>query len=600
MNVFTSPNHRHAVRIRSYLAVPLVLLSVSAAYPATRTWDGDTSTNFAAAGNWEGGVAPSLTTTNDVAEFTGAVAPTNQPNWGLGATNAIGGIVGGDSYATILNLNTSTTQNVVLGSGGIDTGTQLFTLTATSSSDIVRLDISVNQTWTVGEGGLLIDGSGDPDTTLQLIGSGTLTKSGSGDLTWNGGGSNTLQSLVITEGSVIHAGGGRIVNNTGGSITLDGATALLRQNGGNIGGGGTPTTITVGAGGGTFQSTSGPSHTWSANNTVSGIGDFTLDMQFMPASGNLNINGDNSGYSGVFTIANTGINNRKVTIGNADALGDGLAATHGLDVQAAGSDSAAVSISNGINANVGTLSGNSAAIISSADGASNVATLTVNQHESATYAGRFSRGTVAGGTFNLVKSGTGALTLSGDSSSTWDKGGVTINAGTMLVAADYVLGTSQVTVALNNAALASDVTGRILANTITTAGSGSIIDPTGTLTFGGLNATLGMTLSLDSGELLNVAGSFSGAGTDGFVLDLSAGFATGSPVTVVTFGAQSGVDSADFVLSAAASSLYTLDSVTVDGDSVDIVLSAIPEPATCALLIGGLATVFLARRRREA
>lgn len=557
---------------------------MGAASAATIVWNGASSTNIATNGNWVGGVAPALTMAGDEASFTGA-SETNPATWGLGATNVIDGIMSGNSYAPTLTFSAGGSNRTVdLGATGIDTGSQLFTLlgTGTTSTRQITMQVNTNQTWSIGSGGLQV--TNGTNGNFVFSGSATLTKSGVGDLTW-GGGSSGLAGLAITSGSVLAASaGGQFVSNAlPGIITLDGATALIRQNAalGNR-------TLVINSGGGTFQATNG-NQNWTTSNQFSGSGNFTIDLSLLAASsGGLSISNSNTGYTGNLTIK-SGLTADKITATNGSALGDGSSANHTVTINDSDSAGDSISIGNGINLTIGSLTGNANAVIATSAGAANVATLTVNEHSNTTYSGIFSRGATAGGTFNLTKNGSSTWTLSGNSLSTWDKGAVTLNAGTTQVAANQVFGSSVVTVALNAATLSSDVTGRSIGNTVTTGGATSGINPTGTFTLGALNAANGFTLQMDPGELLSITGLLTGStASSGIILDLSSGFTTGSAVSVMSYGSSSGLDASDFALSSAAASLYSLSGIVFSGGNVEITLLTIPEPSIGkAWIVGG-------------
>ncbi|CAN5385933.1 hypothetical protein BH09VER1_BH09VER1_07480 [soil metagenome] len=593
------PLNRRSVSASLPLVLSGLLVSLTLSQAATFTWSGSNNTVITANNNWFGGTAPVLTnaTSVDVMDFTGVATPANQPTWATAATNSIGGIVTGNSYATTMLLTPGATSTLDLGASGITTGSTLFTLTgSTAATRTQKLQINSNQTWNIGSGGMTVSQGGA--TTMQLVGTGTLTKSGSGDLNW-GGGNNSMQALVITSGGVLASTAGTrfVTNAVGGLMVLDGPTALLRQNAA-LG-----SAVIQINGGGTFQALNG-NQTWGNDGQFSGTGAFTVDTTLQAASSNgLSINGSNSGYSGHLTFTTgggSGFNRVTLSGTTASALGDG-SSTNRLSINAtdiSGSLVIGAVASTVTSLTTGALDGNAnASIVASGTGNTAVSTFTVNQYQSGTYAGTFANS--VNGAFRLVKEQVGTLVLSGSSSS-WSKGTVTINAGTLLIGSNSALGSSPVTVALNAATLASDATGRTLSNTVTTAGITSVIRPTGDFTLGSLNAAAGVTLSLDSTETLSLSNALTGAGSSGgFVLDLSAGFTTGSAVTIINFGSQTGVDISDFALSASASSLYSLSSVSIGASTVNITLSAVPEPSTAALMLGGSGALFWIIRRRR-
>lgn len=87
-----------------------------------------------------------------------------------------------------------------------------------------------------------------------------------------------------------------------------------------------------------------------------------------------------------------------------------------------------------------------------------------------------------------------------------------------------------------------------------------------------------------------------GNGGDQFIIIRNDGPSSATGAGLFTYGGQALVDGESFTVSGAFTQVFTLN--YNGGDGNDIVLSAIPEPGTAALLLGGLAALLPRRRRR--
>lgn len=139
------------------------------------------------------------------------------------------------------------------------------------------------------------------------------------------------------------------------------------------------------------------------------------------------------------------------------------------------------------------------------------------------------------------------------------------------------------------------------------------LNTSGQVILGATKLTLTTTLTLNSGSALNIdLGAVSGAidtanvtggPTGSTLLNLTAvaGLAPGT-YSIINFGTETGVDAADFTLgdiSSLTAAGYTA-TVTVDGDSVDVNLTAVPEVSSFAMPIAGAAALLWFRRRKAA
>lgn len=231
-----------------------------------------------------------------------------------------------------------------------------------------------------------------------IAGTGKLTKSGTGNLTIS-----TAQTF--TGGSTI----------TAGTITLGNAAALgsgtITLSGGTLGTGSlTPTNaidvtanskITGGNGGGL-----------QGIKNVSGTGTLTLE-----ATNVFDLEGALANFTGTVLLSGTG-SFRFYSNGGGGAAADWDLGTRNLSAR------------NGIAYALGSLSGNSTAVLQGSSGTGNVLAVTytvgANGHNS-TFAGSIKNG---GGATSLTKTGTGTLTLSGANTYT---GTTTVSAGSLHV-----------------------------------------------------------------------------------------------------------------------------------------------------------------------
>lgn len=207
-------------------------------------------------------------------------------------------------------------------------------------------------------------------------------------------------------------------------------------------------------------------------------------------------------------------------------------------------------------------------------------TLTVNNALGNAYGG-----TIAGTGLSLIKSGNGALTLTGNNSYT---GGTTITAGILNAAnntvAQLALGSGDVSInggalAINDAAVGQLTLGAG-ADLVMSAGQINI-DIASLGSFDTIIGNSSALLNLTGGELaLSGFAGFEGSGLVGNTYSIFSGFDVASEITNLNI---TGYDSTNWVAS--------LDSTTGT-----LSFTNVPEPS--AALLGGIGVLFLLRRRR--
>ena len=312
----------------------------------------------------------------------------------LALTNDIfggGGLVHMGSGTTIVSGNNTYTgsTSILKGALQIDANARLGTGGALYvSGGGVRYGAAFNdlRAITVGTGGATIDTNGfDVLYSSGINGTGGFTKSGTGTLTLIGANNYTGQTTI--SGGTLKLGSGFGFGSIGnGKVTNNGVLAFDLP------------------AGGTFA------------NQIDGKGSLTQSSNLLTLTGTNSYEGGNLITGGILRA------------GNAKALGSAkgnMTITFGaLDV-------------NGFNIQVATLSGGTNAVITSTVGSGTLAT---NSDQTGVYAGVITNG--GAGTLALLKSGKGALTLSGSNSYT---GGTTLNGGSLLINNAHAFGTGAIT-----------------------------------------------------------------------------------------------------------------------------------------------------------
>ncbi len=223
---------------------------------------------------------------------------------------------------------------------------------------------------------------------------------------------------------------------------------------------------------------------------------------------------------------------------------------------------------------------------------------------------------VLSGNGSLTKSGDGTLTLSGANTYT---GQTSINAGTLALGEGGSLESATILLfggaTLDVSAIAFTLdSGQTLGGSgsivgLTTVGEGAILAPgnsPGTLTFGdGLTLEGGSILNFELGTssdlILITGGILTGPSFGTITLNItdSGGF-TGGTYLLLDYSDASGIDDLDLTDFAFGSTIAGYDfSLEFFGDALQLNASVVPEPSTCAMILGLGALGCAAWRRRR-
>jgi autotransporter-associated beta strand protein len=284
------------------------------------------------------------------------------------------------------------------------------------TSGTITLGAATTQTFT--------NGTSDTASISSVIaGSGALTKAGAGTLTLSN--SNTYTGTTTVSAGTLTVSGGTAIHNEGAVSVSAGAglTISATEEIGSLSGAGTvtiPTSQTLNVG--NFVAS-----TFSGN--LTGAGGLTINQ----SNGNTNaltLTGDNSALTGQVRLVNYG----RLTVNGENAIADSAAIT-------ANFSSVLTLLSN---QTIGSLASNATAVSLDIGGF----TLTTGGNNGSTTVS----GTISG-TGNLVKQGSGTMTLGG--TNTYN-GTTTVSAGVLSVTSDSNLGSNSVTLASSSTL---DITG---------------------------------------------------------------------------------------------------------------------------------------------
>ena len=464
-----------------------------------------------------------------------AVTVSNGATLNLSGSETIGSLTGsgdvtlGSSTLTAGGDGSSTSfDGIVSGTGGLTkagsgtltlTGTNSYTGTTTVSAGTLELNssagtaLSDSSAVTLSGGTLTLSSATETigtlsgaSGTLALGGnaltisqasnatfSGAITGTSSGSLTLNAAINSTSLTLDGTTNSTGFAGGITVTkgwlqvsadSNLGaGTVTLNGGTLRLSGTVGTI-----DNTVAIGSSGGTISVA--PSGSATLSGAISGSG--TL---IKAASGDLTLSGNNSSFSGTFTI-----NAGTVTVSNANALGD---TTGGTTV----ASNAALALSGGITiAENLTLSGtgvSSGGALISASGTNTVSgTVTLNADTTVTTTSGLTLSGVVSGSYALTKGGSSSLTLSGSNSYT---GATTVSAGTLVAGSNNALGTTAAGTTVSSGATLAVANGVTLAEDLTVSGTG--VSSAGALQVTSGSATVSGAIAMAADTTIGVSGT---------------------------------------------------------------------------------------------
>lgn len=641
-----------------HAATPVWDTGTTAGVQATSgTW------NYSGTANWtvNGGTSRVPWTSNaDTASFqlTGAqgVVTIDNANGQVGAA----GLVFSGSIGSASNVWTATGGTLQLGSGGLVnrisdgvllvagplelTGAQTWSstrLTANNATAGVRANGAISTL--SGVTNLTFDGRSLANATSVLnaltrvtfslggnntfAGSTTVTGGAALRLDYTVSGGNKLddsRALVLGGAAIVLNGGSGVIEEVGSTLVAAGANSIFA---GPSGGGGTTNKIDLGvvthglAGTLDLTSSSAIALTDSTNTngilggwaTVGGNRFVTVNSGTMASTAGTTSNI----YADWGALVNTVITNAVAGTGDKTtntlrvAAGGSLALTSGTLRLGAGG----MIVESGASISGGALTSGltSGELFVHTPNAFTISSTIVNNGPTATA---------------LVKSGTGTLTVNGAANHT---GGTFVNAGTLLVGGSGSLGGSvtvqggaTLDVSANGFTVASTRSlsggGTVLGN-ITVASGGSLApgvtflddqsaarDITATLTLGNnLSLNDGSTISLALGTnqdliVLSNAGAVLTGSAAAFGITLNLSNAGGLALQTYTLMQwQTGTSLVNFDLSDfnVATSGGISGTLQFGTNSLEYVVSAVPEPSTAAMMIAGLmGTVAMARRRR--
>jgi autotransporter-associated beta strand protein len=526
-------------------------------------------------------------------------------------------VANGGSYA-IRNATTgSTSRNLTLGNSAGFTNVfsgvadDLIYLTGSSSltiqgpntdggTGVLNIVLASSGNFNIGTGSTLtissaISGSGQ---SITKTGGGTVTLSGantySGGTTLNAG---TLQIGSSSTGSVTNGpvgtgtltlNGGTLSSNVGDFITVRSIANAITFGGDVTFGTNTNFGALAFSGAGTL--TGDRTLTFIADVTYSGNigesgGSFGITKN---GSGTLKLSGFNT-YSGGTTV-NAGL----LWLNSGGALGS---ASGSLTVNGGIVDLGGNSVT------VGNLTGTGGTIWNNLNAQNTTATLTIGNGNTGggNYQGLITNNNGAtNGILALAKTGTGTITLSG--ANTYS-GGTTVNGGTLLVNNTSGSGTGTGGVTVNNGGTLGG-TGTI-SGTVTVNSGGTIRGGTGAAAAGTL--TVNNTLTLNSNSVIQLALGPAGnhstlalGGAESFQLtqqfnfiDLGAQTTTYSDIIT---GVTTPVVTAGWTITNPGwSGVFTYDSLN---QSIDLTLTAVPEPATWFGAALAMSILLCTQRRR--
>ncbi len=522
---------------------------------------------------------------------------TTTPNWSLdsSATYTTTTWPGAGNVANIRNSSDDQVTTLTLGSA-INVDTFVFATVSSNTNGTITIDpgtgFSINAT---------------PTNSSLVFLSGTL------------GSSNTIHFNVdmdITDYSTTSATTFKVFGSSwGGDLSIAGDLNVTGSSSGAK-----SLIFDVGSGSGTM--------TYSGSTTDAPGGTATLAMQFGSSGatgvGVYNLSGNNTAVT-----AESRIWNGTVVLNSDNALGSAKAVLGG---GGSGVDAKLVTGTSGLTIGNEVAMG-SATTINTVGGehTSGVSTFTGNVSFSASDLVLTSAsGGVVDFNGNLFSSSSTSITKSGDgvvrvnrSSGVSYNGTTSIEAGSLIVNNDSGngLGAGVVTVGTNTATLASlGGTGTITSDVVLAGGgsispgdinTGTLASTIGTFTVGSVtwnsdDTSAGMFFNLGadtaSSDQLVISGSFTQSSGSSYLFGLNdEGLTIGGTYTLITFGSTNYADANSFGLDEATIAMGIDGTFSFDGNSLEFMVTAIPEPSGSAWL-AGIATalvLYLSKRKKN-
>lgn len=464
-------------------------------------------------------------------------------------------LTGNNTYTGSTNVGggaLSISSDANLGTGGLVSVGDSATLAVTAGgtyTHAVTLGLSTGGTVNVASGqtatwnGVFNNGDGLTGTSLFLTGGGTLVLGNSAN--------NYRGSTVVTGGSTASVSADSNLGLAAATITLGNATTsgtlAITTNGAFS----SARNVSLGAGGGIFDTSSATAATLSG--VISGSGSLTKN-----GAGRLTLFGANS-YSGA-------------TFVNAGTLAAGATNVFG--------SAPALTVASGATVDFGGFSQTLNTVAGTGTLALGSGTLSIGSTNASSTFG----GTITGATGGIVKGGTGTLTLSGTNTF---GGGINLVGGTLAVSTDANLGTG--TTSLSGGTTLSLLgSGTFARNLFLTAaptvsvGTGNTATWNGTIADGGssgaLQVTGGGTLVLGSASNTYSGGTIA---TGGSTVSVAADGSLGAAGLGVTLGGASSSGTLAIAAAGAFSSSRTV-SLGVGGGTIDT------SAATSATLSGAV------------
>jgi len=516
-------------------------------------------------------------------KLSGTISGSGSIRLGSGSTGILT-LSGTNTYTGFTNLQAGTASVSSIGNGGANGN---IGAASSAATNLVFSDATLQYTgagettdrlFTIGSASATYLTTGAPTVDLSATVTAKIDSSGTGALVFSNTGSlavgNALNTVLELSGSNtgLNTLAAVIGNSTDSTpVTLDNSTTTSQTNGSanrqvivtdttgiNVGDTVTGSGIPVGS---TVVAVLGPTRiAIEGGSTEAHAGDVSLTF----TNPDISANKTSLVKSGAGTWVLTGVNTftGSTTI-NGGALA--ISADSGLGAAPGTATAGHLALNDGALATTATMtlaSNRGIALEGTSGGQLNVATGTT-----LTYGG------VAAGSKGLEKAGAGTLDLTGNSTYT---GGTLVSEGTLLINGDNSAATGIVSVS-SGAAIGGN--GTIGGSLSLTSGAKFVFSLTDTLTVNGAGVAFG---GFSVADLVGLT-----SGTADGIYTLINGTATIDFANVSNVGLGNAYD-----LGGGKSAYF-------QSGSLDLVVTAVPEPSAWALLGGGLAVVVILRRRRQ-